>query len=138
MDNIWPGRPYPLGATFDGTGVNFAVFSEVAERVRVAPGDGSGRAKVGQRVRRGAGAEVRKLAPDPVDPRFHGDHVAAEGRELPQLEVGFQLRHAKKRVQLRLGRHCRPPAAPWACDQPCRARIRICSENRIAAATGPN
>ncbi|EYR63157.1 glycogen debranching protein [Actinotalea ferrariae CF5-4] len=31
----WPGRPYPLGATFDGTGTNFAVFSEVAERVEL-------------------------------------------------------------------------------------------------------
>ncbi len=31
----WPGRPYPLGATFDGTGVNFALFSEVAERVEL-------------------------------------------------------------------------------------------------------
>lgn len=30
---IWPGRPYPLGATYDGTGVNFAVFSESAKRV---------------------------------------------------------------------------------------------------------
>ncbi|GII97961.1 glycogen operon protein [Sediminihabitans luteus] len=29
----WPGRPYPLGATFDGSGTNFALFSEVAERV---------------------------------------------------------------------------------------------------------
>src|SRR5579884_371496 len=27
---IWPGQPYPLGATFDGVGTNFAVFSEVA------------------------------------------------------------------------------------------------------------
>ena len=25
---VWPGRPYPLGATWDGTGVNFAIFSE--------------------------------------------------------------------------------------------------------------
>ena len=32
---IWPGRPYPLGATYDGTGTNFAVFSEVAERVEL-------------------------------------------------------------------------------------------------------
>ena len=32
---IWPGRPYPLGATYDGTGVNFALFSEVAERVEL-------------------------------------------------------------------------------------------------------
>jgi glycogen operon protein len=29
----WPGRPYPLGATYDGAGTNFAVFSEVADRV---------------------------------------------------------------------------------------------------------
>ena len=32
---IWPGRPYPLGATYDGAGVNFAMFSEVAERVEL-------------------------------------------------------------------------------------------------------
>jgi isoamylase len=29
----WPGKPYPLGATYDGAGTNFAVFSEVAEAV---------------------------------------------------------------------------------------------------------
>src|SRR3954467_7953260 len=32
---IWPGRPYPLGATYDGAGVNFALFSEVAEKVEL-------------------------------------------------------------------------------------------------------
>ncbi|NUS41617.1 MAG: glycogen debranching protein GlgX, partial [Terrabacter sp.] len=32
---IWPGKPYPLGASYDGTGVNFAVFSEVAERIEL-------------------------------------------------------------------------------------------------------
>jgi isoamylase len=31
----WPGRPYPLGATFDGFGTNFAVYSGVAERVEL-------------------------------------------------------------------------------------------------------
>jgi isoamylase len=41
----WPGRPYPLGATFDGSGTNFAIFSSVAERVQLciyhdAAGDG--------------------------------------------------------------------------------------------------
>lgn len=30
---IWPGRPYPLGATFDGSGTNFAIYSSVAERI---------------------------------------------------------------------------------------------------------
>jgi isoamylase len=32
---IWPGSAYPLGATFDGTGTNFALFSERAEKVEL-------------------------------------------------------------------------------------------------------
>jgi isoamylase len=32
---IWPGRPYPLGATFDGAGVDFALFSECATKVEL-------------------------------------------------------------------------------------------------------
>src|SRR5687768_6484259 len=32
---IWPGQPYPLGATWDGFGTNFSVFSEVANRVEL-------------------------------------------------------------------------------------------------------
>jgi glycogen operon protein len=32
---IWPGTPYPLGATWDGWGTNFALFSEIAERVEL-------------------------------------------------------------------------------------------------------
>ena len=32
---VWPGRPYPLGATLEGNGVNFAVFSEHATRVEL-------------------------------------------------------------------------------------------------------
>ena len=32
---IWPGKPYPLGATYDGSGVNFAGVSEVAERIEL-------------------------------------------------------------------------------------------------------
>ncbi|QBI18212.1 glycogen debranching enzyme GlgX [Egibacter rhizosphaerae] len=31
----WPGRPYPLGATWDGTGTNFSLFSEHAEEVEL-------------------------------------------------------------------------------------------------------
>jgi len=45
---LWPGTPYPLGATWDGAGTNFALFSEVAERVELcllggAPEDGGAR-----------------------------------------------------------------------------------------------
>jgi glycogen operon protein len=32
---VWPGTPYPLGATFDGAGCNFSLFSEIAERVEL-------------------------------------------------------------------------------------------------------
>jgi glycogen operon protein len=39
---IWPGRGYPLGATYDGAGTNFALFSEVAEKVRLCLFDESG------------------------------------------------------------------------------------------------
>jgi glycogen operon protein len=35
MNPLWPGHPYPLGATFDGSGVNFALFSEIADKVEV-------------------------------------------------------------------------------------------------------
>ncbi|MDP9417667.1 MAG: glycogen debranching protein GlgX, partial [Actinomycetota bacterium] len=40
---MWPGRAYPLGATFDGAGTNFALFSEVAERVELCLFDEAGR-----------------------------------------------------------------------------------------------
>ena len=33
MMRVWPGSPYPLGATWDGEGVNFAIFSEHATAV---------------------------------------------------------------------------------------------------------
>ena len=38
---VWPGRPYPLGATWDGRGVNFAVFSEHATQVDLCLFDSS-------------------------------------------------------------------------------------------------
>ena len=38
----WPGTAYPLGATFDGSGTNFALFSEVAEKVELCLFDDSG------------------------------------------------------------------------------------------------
>ena len=37
---VWPGTAYPLGATYDGAGTNFSVFSEVAERVELCLIDG--------------------------------------------------------------------------------------------------
>lgn len=39
---VWPGSAYPLGATFDGNGTNFALFSECAERVELCLFDEDG------------------------------------------------------------------------------------------------
>ena len=39
---IWPGQPYPLGATYDGSGTNFSLFSEAAERVELCLFDEAG------------------------------------------------------------------------------------------------
>ena len=39
----WPGRPFPLGASWDGHGTNFSLFSERAERVELCVFDDEGR-----------------------------------------------------------------------------------------------
>jgi glycogen operon protein len=46
---VWPGSPYPRGATWDGEGVNFALFSEHAEKVELCLFDPSGQHEV-QRI----------------------------------------------------------------------------------------
>jgi isoamylase len=40
---VWRGRPHPLGATWDGSGVNFALFSKHARRVELCLFDPKGR-----------------------------------------------------------------------------------------------
>jgi len=59
---ILPGRPYPLGATWDGLGVNFAIFSENAKRVELCLFDLIG-----------AEAESTRIAlPESTDMVWHG------------------------------------------------------------------
>src|SRR5260370_27785415 len=40
---VWPGERYPLGATYDGAGSTFGLFSEVAQRVELCLFDDDGR-----------------------------------------------------------------------------------------------
>src|SRR5678815_2756480 len=40
---VWPGKPYPLGSTWDGEGVNFALYSEHAEKVELCLFDATGK-----------------------------------------------------------------------------------------------
>jgi glycogen operon protein len=60
-DRLLPGRPYPLGATWDGLGVNFAVFSAHASGIELCLFDPSGR------------REMSRLAlPECTDEVWHG------------------------------------------------------------------
>jgi len=58
---VWPGRPYPLGATWDGEGVNFALYSEHAEKVELCLFDVSGKIET-----------VRTPLPEQTDMVWHG------------------------------------------------------------------
>ena len=58
---VWPGRPYPLGATWDGQGVNFALFSEHAAKVELCMFDSPD-----------AGRETHRIAlPEQTDMVWH-------------------------------------------------------------------
>ncbi|MBW6528923.1 glycogen debranching protein GlgX [Sphingomonas sp. RHCKR7] len=60
-DRLLPGSPYPLGATFDGEGVNFAVFSANADAIELCVFDPAGK------------RELRKLMlPECTDEVWHG------------------------------------------------------------------
>ncbi len=60
-DRLLPGRPYPLGATPEINGINFAVFSAHAEKIELCLFDPKGR------------REIARLAlPDCTDEVFHG------------------------------------------------------------------
>jgi isoamylase len=48
---VWPGQPYPLGATWDGAGVNFALFSENATAVELCLFDAADPARQTHRIR---------------------------------------------------------------------------------------
>jgi isoamylase len=48
---VWPGRPYPQGATWDGAGVNFALFAEHATKVELCLFDSVEDTKESARIR---------------------------------------------------------------------------------------
>ena len=58
---VWPGSPYPRGATWDGRGVNFALFSENAERVELCLFDDAGKKET-----------ARVALPEYTDETWHG------------------------------------------------------------------
>jgi glycogen operon protein len=103
LPTVWPGNNYPLGATYDGAGTNFSLFSEIADKVELCliddddtetrinldevdgyvwhaylPGVGPGQ-RYGFRVHgpfepaAGHRCDPSKLLLDPYGKAFHGD-----------------------------------------------------------------
>src|SRR5712692_2643878 len=74
--HIYPGTPYPLGATWDGAGVNFALFSSHATKVELCLFDPSGR------------REIERIAlPEYTDEVWHG--YLADGH--PGMLYGYRV-----------------------------------------------
>ncbi|MCI0459542.1 MAG: hypothetical protein L0Z62_21545 [Gemmataceae bacterium] len=59
---VWPGAPYPLGATWDGAGVNFALFSERGTCVELCLFDAVEAKMESQRI----------VLPEQTDQGWHG------------------------------------------------------------------
>ncbi len=83
---IWPGRPYPLGATWDGRGVNFALFSEHATSVELCLFDSAEASREKQRIQLRARTHLiwHCYLPDAKPGqlygfRVHGPYSPAEG-----------------------------------------------------------
>ena len=71
---LWPGQPFPLGASHDGSGTNFSLFSEVAERVELCLFDAQGR-------------EQRLALPETTAYCWHGYHPGIG----PGQRYGFRV-----------------------------------------------
>ncbi len=77
--DVWPGSPYPLGASYDGAGTNFSVFSEMAEGIELClfarrrgnpgPAAGNNRLLLARlSARRAARATLRLSSARPLQP----------------------------------------------------------------------
>ncbi|NYF14502.1 glycogen operon protein [Pseudoclavibacter sp. JAI123] len=79
----WPGNAYPLGATFDGSGTNFAIFSEAAHKVELCLFDDDGneeRVRLHERDAHVWHAYLPHVQPgQQYGYRMHGDYDPATG-----------------------------------------------------------
>src|SRR5215467_10466352 len=94
---LLPGRPFPLGATWDGLGINFAVFSAHAERMDLCLFEPSGRHEI-----------ARYTLPEYTDEIWHG--------YLPDAAAGlvYGYRVNSSRGDLSFDRRDSAPAMPKA------------------------
>jgi glycogen operon protein len=83
---IWPGKSYPLGATWDGQGTNFAVFSEHAEKIELLlyPSESAGEPEAVITLEHRDGYIWHVYLPDVIPPkcylyRAHGPYDPSGG-----------------------------------------------------------
>jgi isoamylase len=83
VNQEWPGRPFPLGATWDGGGTNFSLFSEHAERVELClfdEDDAETRLEVRQRTALNWHCYLPSVGPGQrYGYRVHGSYAPAYG-----------------------------------------------------------
>jgi len=116
---IWPGRPYPLGATWDGGGVNFALFSEHGTKVELCLFDSVDAIKEVEKIplRELTNQVWHAYLPDALPGqlygyRVHGPYEPAKGHRFNPnkivldpyaLSIGRELRWADELFAYRIG-----------------------------------
>src|SRR6266571_7251262 len=86
---VWPGNSYPLGATWDGAGVNFALFSEHATKVELCLFESA----------EASNETFRITLPEQTDLVWHG--------YLPDVRPGQVYGYRVRSEERRVGKECR-------------------------------
>jgi glycogen operon protein len=126
---VWPGKPYPLGATWDGKGVNFALFSESASKVELClfdsidAGQEAQRVELTERTDQVWHAYLPEALPGQLyGYRVHGPYQPSQGHRFNPHKIvldpyaksiGRELRWADEVFGYRMG----DPAADLALDE---------------------
>ncbi|MGD2152375.1 MAG: glycogen debranching protein GlgX [Gemmatimonadales bacterium] len=96
MMRIWPGQPYPLGAVWDGEGVNFTLFSEHADGVELClfdrpdAGEETARIALGERTNNVWHAYLPDVRPGQLyGYRVHGPYEPERGHRFNSAKLLF-------------------------------------------------
>jgi glycogen operon protein len=139
MREIWPGDPFPLGANWDGGGVNFSLFSENATRVELCLFDAD---DVEERIelRERTAFNWHCYLPF-VEPgqrygyRVHGPYAPAEGHRFNPLKLLLDSLCEVDRGDDPLRPRKRLPYVPAASTTPTSSRRRTTTPTRSRSAS---
>jgi isoamylase len=91
VTDVWPGRPFPLGAEWDGSGTNFALFSDHAERVDLClfdDQDSETRVELTERTALNWHCYLPGVGPGQrYGYRVHGPYAPAEGNRFNECKL---------------------------------------------------